>query len=215
MRKWAGDISFITLRRRNSATENNPHFLDFYIAVDAYCIPMMLCYFDVILTPELSIEPHHRKLWVCWFTKHEESCTSQWNSSFPTSECVLAFCVFVCMYSRQQLSKGPCKYCFSVLPCSGKDLGLGKALFFSSPPSIGNIALINTVSHLFKTQILNLTDFNRTSHNQHIIQMTTLPHLWDWKLIQISSKSLDFHHILLLFKGKIMDHSLYQSQYLQ
>lgn len=94
---------------------------------------MMLCYLDAILTPELSIEPHHRKLWVCWFTKHEESCTSQWNSSFPTSECVLAFYVFVCMYSRQQLSNGPCKYCFSVLPCSKAKLVLGKALLFPLP----------------------------------------------------------------------------------
>lgn len=83
-----------TLRRRNSVIKNNPRFLDFYMAVDAYCIPMMLCYLDVILRPELSIEPHHRKLWFCWFTKHEESCTSQWNSSFPTSECILAFGVF-------------------------------------------------------------------------------------------------------------------------
>lgn len=36
-------------------------FLDFYMAVDAYCIPTMLCYLDVTLTPERSIEPHHRK----------------------------------------------------------------------------------------------------------------------------------------------------------
>lgn len=63
------------------------------MAVDAYCISMMLCYLDVILTSE--IKPHHRKLWFCWFTKHEESCTSQWNSLFPTSECILAFCLCV------------------------------------------------------------------------------------------------------------------------
>jgi len=63
------------------------------MAADAYCIPIMLCYLDVILTPEPSIEPHHRKPWVCWFTKHEESCTSQWNSSFPTSVYIDFLCL--------------------------------------------------------------------------------------------------------------------------
>lgn len=61
----------------------------------------------------------------------------------------------------------------------GKDQSF---FFFFSPSFLGNIALINVLrllSHLFKTEVKSLTDFNNTSHNQHVIQMTTLPHLWD------------------------------------
>lgn len=124
--------------------------------VDAYCILMILCYLNVILTPELSIEPHHRKLWFCWFTKHEESFTSQWNSSFPTSECVLAVCVFVCMYSRQQLERRTIvntalQFCLAVRQNLLKKL-LGNFFFFL----LGNIALISILrlsGHLFKTKM--------------------------------------------------------------
>lgn len=57
------------------------------------------------------------------------------------------FCVFVCMYSRQQLSKGPCKYCFSVLSCSETKLVLGKALFCFFPlPTIHRQHSINKYS---------------------------------------------------------------------
>lgn len=120
---------------------------------------MTLCYLNVILTPELSIEPHHRKLWFCWFTKHEESFTSQWNSSFPTSECVLAVCVFVCMYSRQQLEQRTVvntalQFCLAVRQNLLKKL-LGKVLGFFSFLLLGNIALINILrlsGHLFKTK---------------------------------------------------------------
>lgn len=158
------------------------------MVIDAYCIPMMLCYLDVT---------HNRaKYWTSPQKILILLVYKTWRILYKPVEffisylrMYISFLSFVCMYSRQQLSKKDCcKYCFAVLSCSEMKLVLGKALsvFFFTPPPPINIALMNILrilSRLFKTNIFKLTDFNSTSHNQHVIQVTTLPHLWNWKLI--------------------------------